>query len=107
MKYCSKCGAQIHNEAVICVHCGCPVEGTKSSQKQNNTMHTFIKVFMIISCISSAFFIIPLCWTIPMTISAFKKMERNEPFSTGFSICTFFFVNAISGILMLCSNNQK
>lgn len=24
MKYCTKCGQQIHDEAVICIHCGCP-----------------------------------------------------------------------------------
>ncbi len=26
MKYCSKCGKEIMDEAVICVHCGCQVE---------------------------------------------------------------------------------
>ncbi len=26
MKYCQKCGQQIHDEAVICVHCGCSTE---------------------------------------------------------------------------------
>ncbi len=25
MKYCTKCGAQIHDEAVVCVNCGAPV----------------------------------------------------------------------------------
>ena len=25
MKFCSKCGKEIMDEAVICVHCGCPV----------------------------------------------------------------------------------
>jgi magnesium-transporting ATPase (P-type) len=25
MKFCTKCGQQIHDEAVICVHCGCAV----------------------------------------------------------------------------------
>ena len=25
MKYCSKCGAELFDEAVICVKCGCPV----------------------------------------------------------------------------------
>ncbi len=25
MKYCSKCGSQIEDEAVVCVNCGCPV----------------------------------------------------------------------------------
>lgn len=26
MKYCSKCGKEINDEAVICIHCGCSVE---------------------------------------------------------------------------------
>ena len=25
MKFCSKCGKQIHDEAVVCVNCGCSV----------------------------------------------------------------------------------
>lgn len=27
MKYCSKCGQQIEDEAVVCIHCGRAVEG--------------------------------------------------------------------------------
>jgi hypothetical protein len=27
MKFCSKCGKEINDEAVICVHCGCSVGG--------------------------------------------------------------------------------
>lgn len=27
MKYCSKCGAELHDDAVICPKCGCAVEG--------------------------------------------------------------------------------
>ena len=26
MKYCSKCGKEINEEAVVCIHCGCRVE---------------------------------------------------------------------------------
>ncbi len=26
MKFCSKCGKEINDEAVVCVHCGCAVE---------------------------------------------------------------------------------
>ncbi len=26
--FCSKCGKEIHDEAVVCVHCGCLVEGS-------------------------------------------------------------------------------
>ena len=32
MKYCSKCGEEILDEAVICVHCGCQVDGLNSTQ---------------------------------------------------------------------------
>ena len=27
MKYCSKCGSQINDDAVVCINCGCKVEG--------------------------------------------------------------------------------
>ena len=33
MKYCSKCGNELHDEAVICPKCGCPVENTNSAAK--------------------------------------------------------------------------
>ena len=26
MKFCSKCGKEIHDEAVMCIHCGCATE---------------------------------------------------------------------------------
>ncbi|MGI6644439.1 MAG: hypothetical protein ACOX28_01545 [Bacilli bacterium] len=29
MKYCSKCGNELHDEAVICPKCGCEVEGSR------------------------------------------------------------------------------
>ena len=33
MKYCSKCGNALHDEAVICPKCGCPVENTNFAAK--------------------------------------------------------------------------
>ena len=33
MKYCSKCGNELHDEAVICPKCGCPVENINSAAK--------------------------------------------------------------------------
>lgn len=26
MKYCAKCGKEVHDDAVVCVHCGCSLE---------------------------------------------------------------------------------
>lgn len=34
MKYCSKCGKELMDEAVICVGCGCPVNSTPSVNTQ-------------------------------------------------------------------------
>ena len=40
MKYCSKCGAEIHDEAVICPKCGCAVQGMNAQivPGKRNTM---------------------------------------------------------------------
>ncbi len=34
MKFCTHCGAELLDEAVICPKCGCPVEGSKQSSEQ-------------------------------------------------------------------------
>ena len=36
MKYCSKCGKELLDEAVVCVHCGCPVTASKSIASVTN-----------------------------------------------------------------------
>lgn len=35
MKYCSKCGKELRDEAVVCVGCGCPVPITSASNNHN------------------------------------------------------------------------
>lgn len=37
MKYCSKCGNELLDEAVICPKCGCMVEGIKSTTPKNTS----------------------------------------------------------------------
>lgn len=107
MKFCSHCGSEIMEEAVICVHCGCKVEsGNTGSDKK--TMKLLIKIFMILGCVASAFaWLIPLCWTIPMTVSLCRKLDRNEPVSTGFKVCTLIFCNLIAGILLLVTDTEE
>ena len=34
MKFCQTCGAELHDEAVVCVKCGCPVPGTKAEEEK-------------------------------------------------------------------------
>ena len=33
--YCKKCGKEIDDEAIVCIHCGCAVEETKVSNDDN------------------------------------------------------------------------
>ena len=103
MKYCTHCGKEMLDEAIMCVSCGCAVETPKVSvsAKDDNTLAVIAKVFMIISCVCLGFLIIPLAWCIPMTVSYSRKLENHEPISTGFKVCTLIFVNVVAGILML------
>ena len=106
--FCSKCGAEIMEEAAICPKCGCWVNNNQVKRKvstgDKSGLRKAIKVFMIIGCVLTALYLIPLLWTIPMYKSYNEKLERKEPITTGFKVCTLLFVNTIAGILMLFDN---
>ena len=34
--FCSKCGKEVNDEAVVCVHCGCAIENKKPSPANSN-----------------------------------------------------------------------
>ena len=133
MKYCSKCGNELFDEAVICPSCGCPVEGASQpnsstqSPETKKTLRTVAKVFMLISLISSALALIAgiiclwfdrglavrgissgisLAWIIPMTVYYWKSVKENRPVSVGFKVCTLLFVNLVSGICMLVDKDE-
>ncbi len=107
MKYCSHCGAQIEDEAVICIHCGCAVFGKINPKNNSSTLKTVAKIFMLLGCIASAFlWLVPLCWTIPITVKYWRDVAYHRPTSVAFKVCSLFFVNVIAGILMLCDNDE-
>jgi len=116
--FCKKCGKELHDEAVVCPQCGCltdegviikrkddspKVDARKEEQKG---MATAIKVLMIICCVLSGFWLIPLCWTIPMTVVLCKKLEKQEKISVGLKICTLLFCSLIAGVLLLCIDEE-
>lgn len=53
MKFCSKCGKEIMDEAVVCTNCGCAVAGSPTPNSSNNVDEVNIGL-----CVLSAF--IPL-----------------------------------------------
>ena len=131
--FCKNCGNQVDDKAVICTSCGCLTDlgeklnlnqlanqqqtqqttqqsspsNSQSTASTNNTLGTIAKVFMIISTVFMGFYIIPLAWTLPMTISLSNKLKNREPISVGFKVCILLFVNTIAGILLLCMKDEN
>ena len=107
MKYCSNCGAEAHDEAVVCVKCGCELKGQKQQRtvSDNDTMQIVIKVFLIMGCIGQGWLILPLAWCLPLTISVFNSFKEGKPIGMGTKICVLLFVNMIAGIFLLCSKD--
>ena len=43
--FCSKCGQEINEDAVVCIHCGCAVKGKSLDNQDNNEL---IKILAIV-----------------------------------------------------------
>ena len=57
MKYCSKCGKQLMDEAVVCIGCGCSV----STAPKATTQHTHAEQSSTLATLSYVFaFLIPI-----------------------------------------------
>jgi len=113
MKYCSKCGTQLADEAVFCSGCGCAVKTAAASvpakpagSKKTSEMANLAKVFMVLGTIIMGVYIIPLVWCIPMTIYYFNRVDNHQPVSDSFKICSLLFVSMLGGIFMLCDKDN-
>ncbi len=106
MKYCQTCGAEIHENAVICTKCGCSIPQEKVTGG-NDGLAVASKVFLILGCIAQGWMLLPLAWCLPITISICNKMNRGEPVGTGLKVCALLFVSLLGGILLLCRSDEK
>ncbi len=109
MKFCSSCGAEVNEKAVICTKCGCSLVEEKNSgeKKGNDGLAVASKIFLILGCIAQGWLLIPLAWCLPITTSICGKMKRGEPVGTGLKVCALLFVNLIGGILLLCRSDER
>ncbi|MEE1185888.1 MAG: zinc-ribbon domain-containing protein [Acutalibacteraceae bacterium] len=105
MKFCEKCGKELVDEAVFCPGCGCAV-ASKKANGGNDGLATAAKVFLILGCIAQGWMLIPLAWCLPITISIFNRMKRNEPVGVGLKVCSLLFVSLVGGILLLCRSDD-
>ena len=75
MKFCSKCGHEIFDQAVVCVHCGCsidqPIQATSNAtdsvaptptkeKKNSTTFHVFNFIFTLATAVSLFFLFMSL-----------------------------------------------
>ena len=51
MKYCTNCGSQIADEAVVCVNCGCPVQDMNKVQQNNINASPKSRLVTLLLCI--------------------------------------------------------
>ena len=107
MKYCTHCGKELVDEAVVCTSCGCkaaPAPSNNSILKEDDKkiFVLLIKIFMVIGCVVTGWAIIPLLWTIPLTMHVWRKLSDDEPISIAVKICSLLFVNIVAGIMLLC-----
>lgn len=66
----------------------------------------FITVYNIICIVFALFSLVPLCWSIPMTVVTYRGFQKKTKLSIAFKVCTLIFVNIISGILLLCDQED-
>ncbi len=120
MKYCTKCGASMEDDALFCPKCGEKTEGeskavklepaskTGSSKikKREDSLMTVALVFCIISCVLTGFALIPLCWMIPLTVVLYNKIQNKEPISLALKIVILIFVSLVAGILLIVGDES-
>lgn len=129
MKYCSHCGAEVNDEAVVCVKCGCALKSLHVCDKHDNELLVASKILMIVSCvvfplagiscglyvgmiiwyiglIMGVCFSLPIVWGIPMIIVLSRKIKNHEPIGIKFKICTLLFLNILAGVLMLSHKDE-
>ena len=119
MKICPNCGKEANNDIMFCGNCGYNFGATPNAPYNNDPVKDPVKgefsglskvawIFMTISTIVMAIctYGIALAWCLPMRSAYKRKIQNNEPVSTGFKVCTLLFVSTVSGILMLCDREH-
>lgn len=110
MKYCENCGTQINEDALYCPSCGAKVgnvdEEPKTSsfalkEEDQSLLGTVIKIYTIVVTVLTGFALIPLLWTIPMTIHVSNTIKEKKEFSVVFIVLAFFFLARVDAILMV------
>ena len=72
---------------------------------ENADLRKATKILMVTSTVIGGFAILPLAWSIPMTVAYFKKVKEGRKAGLCFKICSLLFVNIFAGVYMLCDDS--
>ena len=99
MKFCSKCGAQLQDDAVICMGCGCKVEGAPSDKPvyQLKTSRGLIK-FILLSAITFGIYGLVAMSEVSTSINTIASKNDGKK-TMHFCLVTFIFSWLTFGIL--------
>lgn len=92
---CAACGVVAAISLILTLCCGLGIMAMPHEAWVGMVGASIIGIFAVCA-------LIPLAWTIPLTVYVFKCSKKNAPISTATKICILIFVNLISGILLLC-----
>ncbi|MBR3674943.1 MAG: zinc ribbon domain-containing protein [Bacilli bacterium] len=122
--YCHHCGKEVGRGNKFCPHCGVLLQedeygerpgeyddvvdepkpaGKKTiiNESTKRDLDTVVKILMIVITVLTGFAIIPLLWTIPMTMTALDRIKKKEPYGLVLSICTLLFMAVAPGVVMI------
>lgn len=88
MKYCTKCGHEILDDAVVCPNCGCTVETNKSDETNSMAIAGFVCSFFI-----------PLLGWIFGGLGLKKSKETNKGKSLSIAAIV---ISTVSFVIYLC-----
>ncbi len=131
-KYCYNCEKELPDDCEYCPTCGqrafeLPSEydngpivaGTtkgetithnKEKDEDNNELDTIevgIVIFMAVTVIASIALLIPLLWTIPMSVRTYRRMKSKKKIKTSMKVCSFFFNGIVVGILLFMRKDES
>lgn len=127
--YCHHCGKEVGSGNKFCPHCGVLLQedeygerpgeydevvdepkpaGKKTiiNESTKRDLDTVVKILMIVITVLTGFAIIPLLWTVPMTITACDRIKKKEPYGLVLSICTLLFMAIAPGVIMIIRDSD-
>lgn len=102
MKYCSKCGKEVHNDAVVCVHCGRRIEGSISRTRpavQLKTNRGLLK-YILLSIITFGIYALVVMSSVSTDINMIASRYDGKK-TMHYCLVVFVFTVLTLGILPL------